>query len=180
MELIAKPVKKVFLKEYAACIIDDFEDFLEEKDVADREEETGANIFGEDFDRLMEKVLDKLSMICAEAGIPYDRENWEEPAKNELFEDKTVVEIKENSGNKIIHYLGYAYYVGEPEDKPWHWVDYSGFYVPIREVLEFEKMGHNYELQFADRYKQYINDCSENEMKAYYASHNIIEINRSQ
>ncbi len=62
--------KKTFMlsREAVACIVDIFEDFLDKKGVcienSERDDdnlENGANIYGKDFDVLMEDIIDSLS-----------------------------------------------------------------------------------------------------------------------
>lgn len=73
---------KIHAKEYAACIIDTFEDFLEEKGIEiPNQDKTGnegeAILYGDDFDYLMRKTTDILEILCKEANIPVDTEHWE-------------------------------------------------------------------------------------------------------
>ena len=75
----AEKKEPIYLKEVAYCIIDDFEDWLDEKD-RNLEvlvpEEDRAHIADKDFDFLIEKILDKMTWICEKAGVPYNRDDW--------------------------------------------------------------------------------------------------------
>lgn len=75
--------KKVFIKEYAAILIDAVEDFLEEKNVIiendEKENEQGeAIIYGTDFDILMAAILPVLKDLVNKINpsIEIDVDNW--------------------------------------------------------------------------------------------------------
>lgn len=69
-------------------------------------------------------------------------------------------------GTRCVHFWGYGYYVGEPDDMPYRMVEYTGFVVSLKEALKYGIL--NFEGEFSDQYKQYISDCSEEELQAIY------------
>ncbi len=77
--------KKIYVKQYAAAIIDVFEDFLDERGVvipnSQRDEDgdmDAANIWGEDFGQLMDTITETLRELAdaARASDETDTENW--------------------------------------------------------------------------------------------------------
>lgn len=92
--------------------------------------------------------------------------------------DKTIFSIfLDVNGNKLIHFWGYGYYTGSPDDKPYRFIEYTFFIAPLFDVL---KEGFsNYESEYSDQFKQYITDCDEKELIDYYKNYglDIKEIN---
>lgn len=80
------------------------------------------------------------------------------PSIIELFTDR--------DGTRYVHFLGYGYYVGEPDDIPYRIVEYTGFVVSLKEALKYGIL--KFEGEFSDQYKQYISDCSEEALQAIY------------
>lgn len=79
----------------------------------------------------------------------------------------TIIELlTDTDGTRYVHFLGYGYYAGEPDCEPCRWVEYTGFIVSLREVLKYGIL--KFEAEFGDQYKQYIGDCSEEELRAIY------------
>jgi hypothetical protein len=75
--------QKVYGKEYAASILDIFEDFLSEKGVEiENEDKCGdegeAILYGEDFDNLMSQILGTLTAFSKELskGGELDTDHW--------------------------------------------------------------------------------------------------------
>ena len=67
---------------------------------------------------------------------------------------------------KYIHFFGYGYYTGTPEDKPYRFLEYTFFIAPLSDVL---KEGvSEYESKHSDQFKQYITDCDEKELVNFY------------
>lgn len=69
----------------------------------------------------------------------------------------------DGNGGKEIHVLGYCY----QEDKwrnAWRNVEYSFFIEPLRDFIEHMKADENYPYNKASEVKQYISDCTANEM----------------
>lgn len=71
----------VHAKEYAACIIDIFEDFLAEKNVSvDNAEHENlkdeAIIYGSDFDFLIGEIVKVIKVLCRDFDIEVDTEHW--------------------------------------------------------------------------------------------------------
>ena len=73
----------------------------------------------------------------------------------------------DNDGIKTVHFYGYGYDAGDhSSDKPCRFVEYTFFYVLLKEVLErgiFEV-----ESEDSEYIKQYITDCSYEEMLSIY------------
>lgn len=73
--------KVVFAKEYAACLIDIVEDFLEEKGIKIQNDEHEGDegeaiIYGSDFDYLLEKFVGTIEDLCNNFSLAVDKENW--------------------------------------------------------------------------------------------------------
>lgn len=72
---------KIYAKEYAAAIVDIFEDFLEEKGIEipndEHEGDEGeAIIYGNDFDLLMERITETIKHLCEDIGCEVDTDYW--------------------------------------------------------------------------------------------------------
>lgn len=87
--------------------------------------------------------------------------------------DKTIVEIftgadEDGVVKKWIHFCAYGYFCEDaPDPKRDHrFVEYTFFMVPLKEVLDFGVS--EYESEEGCRYKQYIDDVSEDQMVANY------------
>lgn len=73
--------------------------------------------------------------------------------------DKTIVEI--NTDNEpYIHYLAYGYYA---DDKRCILVEYTGFYVQMKDIFDFGSV-YEYELEFGCDYKQYLTDMNDDKL----------------
>ena len=67
----------------------------------------------------------------------------------------TIIEVfTDTDGTKYVHFLGYRM------------VEYTGFVVSLKEALKYGIL--KFEGEFSDQYKQYIGDCSEEELQAIY------------
>lgn len=86
--------------------------------------------------------------------------------------DKDIISIETINGEKNIHFLGYAYFVGEPEDKPYRWVEIVGGVKTMHDFLSpnAEDIG----LQFINDNKQYIREISEVEYDDIENINNVI------
>lgn len=73
--------------------------------------------------------------------------------------EKTVVSIETDEEGKKIHYCGYGYLSDDSSGKPYRFLEYTWFTVPLEEALEAGIS--EYECENGDQYKQYIEDCSE-------------------
>lgn len=78
-----------------------------------------------------------------------------------MDEDKTLIVIEMIDGEKYIHYSGYAYYVGDPKDKPYRWVDYTLLMCPLSKAIDYGIK--EYESDYQDDAQQYILDLTEAE-----------------
>lgn len=74
--------------------------------------------------------------------------------------------LADTDGTKYVHFLGYGYYVGEPDDMPYRIVEYTGFVIPLKVALKCGIL--KFEAEFGDQYKQYVIDCSEKELHTIY------------
>lgn len=81
-----------------------------------------------------------------------------------MDEDKTLVIIDIFDGEKCICYSGYGYFAGEPEDKPYRWVDYTFFICPLSDAIAYGIK--EYETDCQDSIKQYVSDLTETEYNA--------------
>lgn len=162
-------MKYKFDRMLVANIIDMFEDFLDEKgvkipnDERDRDDpDNTANIYGEDFDKLADGIVDTLRNY----GITVGEYRPGEDAMPTLFE------ICEVNGEKYIHYSGYGYYSEtgvENDPTPYRIVEYCGVGAPLKEVLEFEKKtGESYEAEVSCEFNQYVTDCTLEELIEAY------------
>ena len=69
---------------------------------------------------------------------------------------KTIFAIETGTERKFVHFLGYCYYVGEPKEKPYRFVEYCWHYIPLEEALS--KGLYAAEMENVDDIKQYISD----------------------
>ena len=53
-----------------------------------------------------------------------------------MLED-TLISIEMIDGVKHIHYHGFGYYNGEPNEKPYRWVGYVGLSCPLKDALKY-------------------------------------------
>lgn len=65
----------------------------------------------------------------------------------------------DGNGGKQIHVFGYCY-----KEDTWRNVEYSFFIEPLRDFIEHLKADENYPYNKASELKQYISDCTANEM----------------
>ena len=91
--------------------------------------------------------------------------------------ENTLISIEMIDGIKYIHYFGFGYYLGWPEQKPYRWVDYTGLVFPLNEVLECGIS--NWEEDNQELVIQYIEDLSGEEIERIFEHHNhdILEEN---
>lgn len=69
--------------------------------------------------------------------------------------DKIIFSIEQRDNKKYIHILGYGYHVGEPEDYPYRWLEYTGLIFPLNELtININKI----EKIYGHKVKQYIED----------------------
>lgn len=89
--------------------------------------------------------------------------------KDNIHCDDTVFAVEtKNDGTRQVHIFGYGYFADSSciDGKDYRFVDYTFFYVPLSEVLARglkeceDKYGHEV--------KQYITDCSYEEMLYIY------------
>lgn len=79
----------------------------------------------------------------------------------------TIIDLlTDTDGTRYVHFLGYGYYVGEPDDMPYRIVEYTGFVIPLKVALKCGIL--KLETEFGDQYKQYVIDCSEKELHTIY------------
>lgn len=81
--------------------------------------------------------------------------------------DKTIFSIeKDSDGKKVVHFLGYGYCTGDDIEKPYRFVEYTFAFVDLNKVIEdgFAE-SENYIAEFV---KQYIGDCSAEELVNIY------------
>lgn len=77
--------------------------------------------------------------------------------------ENTLISIEMIDGVKYIHYLGFGYYLGWPEQKPYRWMDYTGLVCPLNEALECGISKWEYDNQ--ELVTQYIQDLSGEEIE---------------
>lgn len=86
-----------------------------------------------------------------------------------IEEEDTIFSIETDDwGDRIVHYLGFGYYGGggDEDGKDHRFVEYTFCYVPLKEVLS--KGFSAAEGEYAPEVKQYITDCTEEEMMDIY------------
>lgn len=82
--------------------------------------------------------------------------------------DKTIISIETHSdGKRYVHYMGYGYDTGDKDDKPCRFVEYTFMYCELKKALL--KGIFKWEDENQEFFKQYITDCSEEEMRVMYA-----------
>lgn len=76
-----------------------------------------------------------------------------------MDENKTLIIIEMIGDEKYIHYSGYAYYAGNPQDKPYRWIDYTFLMCPLSKAIDYGIK--EYESDYQDDVQQYISDLTE-------------------
>lgn len=91
--------------------------------------------------------------------------------------ENTLISIEMIDGVKYIHYLGFGFYNGEPKERPYRWVDYTGLIFPLKEVLEYGLS--KWEEENQELVIQYISDLSTEEIENIFDEHDydILEEN---
>ena len=88
------------------------------------------------------------------------------------YTEKTIICIeKEDDGEKVVHFMGYGYYGEVETEKPYRFLEYTFFFGKLKNVLNYGGI-RNYEGEYQDRYKQYITDCTYEEMNEIYEQYN--------
>lgn len=82
--------------------------------------------------------------------------------------ETSLIRLMTENNTKIIKYLGYGYYGGDPDEKPYRFVEYCFFEVPLKDVLPDIV---DYENQNGSEYKQYIEECDEKELFEFYTEY---------
>lgn len=85
---------------------------------------------------------------------------------NKEMIESTIFGIENDDGKKVIHYYGYGYYCDGDDEKPYRFLEYTFFYGNLQEVLEIGIS--EYEGEYSDAVKQYITDCTEEELGDIY------------
>lgn len=84
-------------------------------------------------------------------------------------DNRTLVSIEKQDKTKIIHFMGYGYYAGEPADKPYRWVEYTGLECLLKEALETGI--ENWEQTHQEEVTQYSEDITEAEFNYIMSGH---------
>ena len=92
--------------------------------------------------------------------------------------ENTLISIVMIDGVKYIHYSGFGYCAGAPEDKPYRWVDYTWLMCPLKEALEYGIS--KWEEDNQEFVKQYIEDLSEEEIDNIFKRHHHDVLNESE
>lgn len=74
--------------------------------------------------------------------------------------DTDFYQIEEENGRKLVHIMGYFYHADDGSKKPYRCLEYTWFYVPLEEFIEWD--GDDYD-DTAQELKQYIKDMTEEE-----------------
>lgn len=92
--------------------------------------------------------------------------------------ENTLISIEMIDGVKYIHYSGFGYYSGSPEDKPYLWVDYTWLMCPLKEALEYGIS--KWEEDNQEFVTQYIEDLSGAEIDEIFEKndYDILEENQ--
>lgn len=92
--------------------------------------------------------------------------------------ENTLISIEMIDGVKHIHYLGFGYYNGEPYDKRYRWVDYTGLICPLNDALEYGIS--KWEEDNQEFVLQYIADLSAEEIADIFErnDYDILEENK--
>ena len=121
--------------------------------------------YGEETENVLTKLKKLIEQVEGSAGKEPEVEQNIVGTDPYIYEDRTIVEIKDSAEGKVIRYLEYGYYAqDDAEVKPYRWVSYSDFEALVKDVLEFEKSGKGYETSFGNEVKQYVEDITEDQM----------------
>lgn len=78
----------------------------------------------------------------------------------------TIFYIEEAEGKRWVHYMGYGYYAGEPENQPYRLLEYTHCTGELSHVLSVGLK--KYEEEYAPECKQYIANCDYTMLKSVY------------
>lgn len=85
--------------------------------------------------------------------------------------EKTIIEIlTDENGKKTVHYLAYGYYSESDSNKPYRLLEYTFLTAPLEKAIDMEIQ--EYESKFGPEVKQYITDCTEQELLECYRNYN--------
>lgn len=92
--------------------------------------------------------------------------------------ENTLISIEMIYGVKYIHYLGFGYSNGEPEDKPYRWVNYISLLCPLNEALEYGIS--KWEADKQEFATQSIEDLSSEEIEEIFEKNNYDILEESE
>lgn len=83
---------------------------------------------------------------------------------------KTIFSVEDGTHERLVHIFGYVYYSEDGTATPYRLLEYTFFYVPLKEVVE--KGLYNVEMEYQENYKQYVQDISYDEVLGVYNNYN--------
>jgi len=81
--------------------------------------------------------------------------------------DRTIIGIEQCNGRKIIHYYAFGWLADGSANTPYRFAEYTGFIEDLEKVLEFGIS--NFESEYQEEIKQYVEDCTEEQCADFYA-----------
>jgi hypothetical protein len=92
--------------------------------------------------------------------------------------DRTIIQIfttldQAERETRYIHFFAYGYCAGDGSDKDHRFLEYTWFIAPLQKVLNIGV--REYESEYSDEVKQYIEDCSEQTMIERYTHYDAGE-----
>lgn len=83
---------------------------------------------------------------------------------------KTIFSVEDGTHERLIHIFGYVYYTEDGTATPYRLLEYTFFYVPLKEVVE--KGLYKVEMERQEEYKQYLQDLSYEDILTVYNNYN--------
>ena len=81
--------------------------------------------------------------------------------------DRTIIGIEQCNGRKIIHYYAFGWLADGSANTPYRFAEYTGFIVDLEKGLEYGIS--NFESEYQEEIKQYVEDCTEEQCADFYA-----------
>lgn len=116
-------------------------------------------------------VLVDNTYIGNDGEIVFEHRWFEVPDENPHFEigdvlENTIIGIEDWDGEKSIHYYAYSYCADDGAPDSYRLVEYTFFIETLAKVLQYGIK--QYESDYQEEVKQYIEDCTEGELIRLY------------
>lgn len=89
---------------------------------------------------------------------------------NKRGDFKTIFSVEDGTHERLVHIFGYVYYAEDGTATPYRLLEYTFFYIPLKEVVK--KGLYKVEMEYQENYKQYLQDISYEEVLGVYNNYN--------